>query len=49
MKEIETVKDPVCDMYISKRDAISKTIDGRTYFFCSEERIKKFKNRRKSH
>lgn len=29
------VQDPVCGMYVSKRDAISREINGRIFYFCS--------------
>ena len=31
------VKDPQCDTYISKRDAVQAYRDGQTHYFCSEE------------
>jgi YHS domain-containing protein len=38
----EMVQDPHCKMYIPRREAIAKTIDGRTYHFCSEACATKF-------
>jgi YHS domain-containing protein len=32
----EMVQDPQCKMYIPRREAIEKTIDGKTYHFCSD-------------
>lgn len=43
--EINTVKDPVCGMYISKEDAIKRQINGQTYYFCSESCAEKFEDR----
>ncbi|MDF2883092.1 MAG: hypothetical protein K0R54_3649 [Clostridiaceae bacterium] len=42
MNEIDTVKDPVCGMYINPDTAIRETIDGKTYYFCSESCRKEF-------
>ncbi len=39
----EMVQDPVCQVYISKQDAVAATISGQDYFFCSKECLKKFK------
>jgi YHS domain-containing protein len=38
----EMVQDPQCKMYIPRREAIEKRIDGKTYHFCSEECATKF-------
>lgn len=42
MNELETVKDPVCGMYVNPDTAIRETIDGKTYYFCSESCRKQF-------
>ncbi|WP_427340051.1 YHS domain-containing protein [Caloranaerobacter sp. DY30410] len=42
MNSLETAKDPVCGMYVSKTDSIRRTINGRTYYFCSRECEEKF-------
>jgi uncharacterized protein len=38
----EMVKDPFCNTYVPQRDAKRKVIDGKEYFFCSEECANKF-------
>jgi uncharacterized protein len=42
--EGEMVKDPFCETYIPKESAIRARIDGRNYYFCSKECLKKFKD-----
>lgn len=32
----EMVQDPVCKVYIPRREALSAMHEGRTYYFCSE-------------
>lgn len=44
----EMVQDPQCKMYIPRRQAIEKAIDGRTYHFCSEACATKFLQQGKS-
>ena len=39
----EMVLDPVCEAYIPKDGALSETIRGETYFFCSPECSRQFK------
>lgn len=39
---IDTAKDPVCGMNVSKKDAISRNIDGKTYYFCSKNCANEF-------
>jgi YHS domain-containing protein len=34
--QIEMVLDPVCGMYIYPETAIKENINGKTYYFCSE-------------
>ncbi len=41
--ESEMVKDPHCQTYIPKNSAIGTRIDGREYYFCSRQCVKKFK------
>ena len=41
--ESEMVKDPHCQTYIPKNSAICARIDGREYYFCSSQCVKKFK------
>jgi YHS domain-containing protein len=38
----EMVQDPQCKMYIPRREAVEKSIAGRTYHFCSEACATKF-------
>jgi len=38
----EMVQDPVCKIYIPKRQALTATVGGTTYFFCSKECLEKF-------
>jgi len=38
----EMVQDPQCKMYIPRREAVEKAIDGRTYHFCSDACAAKF-------
>ncbi len=33
----EMVKDPMCNTYIPKKNAIKDTIKGEIYYFCSKE------------
>lgn len=32
----EMVQDPQCKMYVPRREAIEKSINGKTYHFCSQ-------------
>jgi len=32
----EMVRDPACGMFLPRRDAVSATIRGTEYYFCSE-------------
>jgi Uncharacterized conserved protein len=41
----DTVQDPVCGMIISKADAISREIDGKTYYFCSKNCADEFERK----
>ncbi|MBW1799703.1 MAG: YHS domain-containing protein [Deltaproteobacteria bacterium] len=38
----EMVQDPVCGTFVLRRKSISRTIDGETYFFCSDECASQF-------
>mgnify|MGYP000156237728 CR=1 FL=1 len=38
----EMVQDPQCKMYIPRREAIEKSINGKTYHFCSQACAAKF-------
>ncbi len=43
--ESEMVKDPHCQTYIPKNSAIRARIDGRDYYFCSRQCVKRFKGK----
>ena len=38
----EMVQDPVCKVYIPKRDALQAVRSGTTYYFCGRECLEKF-------
>lgn len=38
----EMVRDPVCGLYVSVRDAFPVTVSGVTIFFCSEKCLRSF-------
>ena len=38
----EMVQDPVCKLYIPKRDAMTSVRSGTTYYFCSRECMHKY-------
>lgn len=38
----DIVKDPVCGMNVSKRNSISRYINGKAYYFCSDNCANKF-------
>jgi len=38
----EMVQDPVCKLYVPKRDAVTAVHSGTTYYFCSKECREKF-------
>ena len=42
----EMVKDPVCEVYIPKRNALAATFSGEEHFFCSRECMLKFKGKK---
>ena len=39
----ELVKDPVCGVYVPKKEALVYSRGGKLYYFCCEECLKKFK------
>ena len=39
----ETVQDPVCKMYLAKRDAIIGSLNGERHYFCSMSCLEKFR------
>jgi uncharacterized protein len=42
----EMVRDPVCQLYLPRTEALRRTIRGREYFFCSPGCLDKFVVRR---
>lgn len=40
----DMVRDPICGLYVSSRDAVTGFKDGRTVYFCSEECKQRFMN-----
>ena len=42
----EMVRDPVCQLYLPRTEAIRRTVQGREYFFCSPGCFDKFLVRR---
>lgn len=40
----ETVRDPVCGMYLDKTDAVVGTLDGKRHYFCSMSCLNKFRD-----
>ncbi|HOI17401.1 MAG TPA: YHS domain-containing protein [Geobacteraceae bacterium] len=35
--EVETFRDPVCGVYVTRGDAVSAKIEGKWVYFCSTE------------
>jgi len=44
----ELVQDPYCQTYIPRRTAVRKRVEGRDYYFCNKECLKKFLEEKKS-
>jgi len=42
------VKDEVCETYIPEEEAIKEKIDGKIYYFCSQECRRRFLKERKN-
>lgn len=42
---MDSAQDPVCGMYVSKKDAIVRQINGRTYYFCSQNCANEFERK----
>jgi YHS domain-containing protein len=42
----EMVRDPVCQLYLPRSEAISRKVQGQEYFFCSPGCLDKFLVRR---
>ncbi|MEA5009053.1 YHS domain-containing protein [Clostridium tyrobutyricum] len=40
--QLESVKDPICGMMVNPDIAIKQTINGQTYYFCSESCRREF-------
>jgi len=40
----EMVQDPVCKVYVPKKDALTLSRNGTTYYFCCAECLRKFEN-----
>lgn len=40
--DIDFAQDPICGMSVSKKDAISRLKNGKTYYFCSENCANEF-------
>lgn len=40
----ETVQDPVCKMYLVRKDAIVGTLNGNRHYFCSTDCLEKFRD-----
>lgn len=43
--EIETYKDPICGMYVSADNAITRRINGQTFYFCSESCAREYERK----
>jgi uncharacterized protein len=44
----ELVQDPYCQTYIPTGTAVRKRVEGRNYYFCSKECVRKFLDEKKS-
>lgn len=42
---IDTAQDPVCGMFVSKADSISREVNGKTYYFCSQNCANEFERK----
>lgn len=42
---IDTARDPVCGMIVSKADSISREINGKIYYFCSQNCTNEFERK----
>ena len=38
----EMVKDPQCHVYVPKHEAVSRVVDGREVYFCSERCMEEY-------
>ncbi len=39
----ETVRDPICGVYLSRDDAVVGTLEGTRHYFCSLDCLEKFR------
>lgn len=39
----DTVQDPVCKMYLARKDAVVGTLEGNRHYFCSMNCLEKFR------
>jgi len=39
----ETVQDPVCKIYLARKDAVVGTLEGNRHYFCSMNCLEKFR------
>lgn len=37
-----THRDPICGIYVSEKDAVIGTLDGKRHYFCSHSCLEKF-------
>ncbi|MBM4138577.1 MAG: YHS domain-containing protein [Nitrospira sp.] len=44
----QMVEDPVCHTFVPRRNAVTETVSGQTYCFCSKRCADAFKNRQSS-
>lgn len=44
-KTIPATKDPVCGMTVDEKTSLHAERDGKTYYFCGEQCLKKFNAR----
>ncbi len=40
----EMVQDPICKVYVPKKDSLTAVRSGATYYFCSRQCLEKFKS-----
>jgi len=44
----ELVQDPCCKTYVPKRTAVRKRVEGKDYYFCNRECLRRFLQERDS-
>lgn len=42
----EMVQDPLCKTYIPRRDSVKRVIEGKTFFFCSDQCAARYERER---